>query len=396
MNRRLTLLVVSVLSIQAAFAQSSGEPSEQSVLDKAREKYQNSTAPAAPVVPAPPSLPAPEEPTFVEAAQENEDEARVPFHPFVIGFVPGLSFPMGEFDAGVDLGVVIASARDILGVQAAGVFSTARDIHGFQASGVFNTARDLRGVQTSGVFNTARRVQGIQTAGVFNTASGQVDGIQSSGVFNTAAGKVEGAQLAGVFNTAAGDVEGVQAAGVFNRARNVEGLQIGLVNIAEEVDGAQIGLVNISRAGVGGVGLAYDPLIEELGAYWQTGSRSLFTVFRASAPIADWGVANDRVLFSWGLGTRLGGRHDWLYLDLEAAAAQELGPLIEAFGSMDGTAACPRTVELRPYPELRLTLGVPLGGRLHLLGGMVVDVEIDGWQALPSRLKTGEVYRDRW
>jgi len=409
-----TTAAALLLGSALAFAQSGTEPSESYVLDKAREAYQGSQAEQ----PQPPQpAPAPETPQapYAPAAGGSSESDSVPRYPFVFTALPGLSLPFGEFDVDVQLGLVMATARDVNGLQAAFVFANARDVEGFQAAGVFANARRLSGFQASGVFNTASEgVEGFQGSGVFNTAAGDLDGFQGSGVFNTVAGDVEGyqgagvfnvaggrvsgAQMAGVANLAAGDVEGLQMAGVYNQARRVEGLQIGLVNVADDIeDGLQLGLVNIARNGVSGVVGYWEPDSDELGFAWQNGSRSLFTVLRVSAPRGDWLETSDSAIAAFGLGTRMGGRRGSPYLDLEASAAREIGPLL------DHLADCAAREEWtepsfsqRPYPSFRLSLGVPLAGRLHLLGGLNVDVDLADWPALPERRKAGSSFSDTW
>ena len=74
--------------------------------------------------------------------------------------------------------------------------------------------------------------------------------LQVAGVGNIARGNVKGLQLAGVANIAGGDVDGSQIGGLFNVAKNVDGLQLGVINMADTIKhGVPIGVLSIVRDG---------------------------------------------------------------------------------------------------------------------------------------------------
>jgi len=131
-----------------------------------------------------------------------------------------------------------------------GVDIVGEDSQGVQAALIANiTAADARYVQAAGIFSIAGgNMTGVQMSGIFNSAGSTMDGIQASGIFNTVGDSVSGAQLAGIFNFTDDNVRGFQIAGIFNYAKNITGLQAGLVNInTDNTKGLQLGLVNITN-----------------------------------------------------------------------------------------------------------------------------------------------------
>ena len=312
-----------------------------------------------------------------------------------------VSFPFGFCDVSVSGACVGAMVHDVNGIAGAGVFNLANDVRGVAGAGVFNIGHDLRGAEGAGVFNIAHDVLGLQGAGVFNIAH-SVNGVQAAGVFNMAEG-FRGIQAAGIYNVA-GDMSGLQAAAIFNVAKRVDGVQVGLVNVADEVEGLQLGLVNIARDGVQGAGLYYEPESDWLFAYFQNGSRHLYTVLGAGAPRGDWFVSSDGAVVSAGLGTRIGGRRHEAYLDIEAVACQEYKAARDSFGQFcaagseeEADSSFVRFASsFALYPELRVRLGLPLVGKLTLVGGFSTDFDLDDYPNLPASRKVGFVYGNTW
>ncbi len=395
MRRILSIAFAAALLGQAAiYAQDSGEPSEQSVLDAARAKYRaGQQADQAPEAQAEPQA----EPQAAEAPADqgqspgNSQDERIPYTPILVSFVPGVSFPFGTYDVAVAGGMIGALTRDVSGAEASGVFNLARDVRGAQGAGVFNIARGLRGVQGSGVFNMADgEVSGAQGSGVFNIA-GNLRGAQGSGVFNIAR-DVDGIQGAGVFNIA-GDVSGVQAAGVFNSARSVRGVQVGVVNVADNVDGAQIGLINIARNGIRSTSLVYEPDSGYAYAFWQAGTPYLYTLAGLGAPLSHWEVDPKGATASLGLGSR--SRLFCFTIDTDISAESAIGDL--PYGSFDWKRDWGEWEGwslLRPYPSLRIEASVPVGFHCRLVAGLKADVDVDALgERVPAALKAGGGWR---
>jgi len=441
-------LLAFLLLTDLTFAQTvSDEPSENSVLQAARDKFNQAMgqapgqaqgliapppspeAPAAPMPSASPAVPdAPPAPTqpFLELGispqsesdedgesddEENEDQ-EAPYTPLFLAFTPGISIPFGYWDSSIALGWIGVLNRDVYGFQGSSVFGIARDVSGFQGAGVFNIARDMGGFQGAGVFNVARNVSGFQGAGVFNIVEERLEGFQGAGVFNIVADAEAPIQGAGVFNIVHGSMRGLQFAGVFNTAKHIRGgqfssivnvatsirgVQIGLINIAEELDGIQIGLVNIAKNGVNGFGALYQPETSYIYGFWQNGTPSLYSLFMAAAPRADWFATQARAIVSFGLGTRikLGGP----YIDIDLSAATDIGPKIQPLWNAavhHDWIAFAATLPPYPYPSIRALVGIPILGKINAQAGFIFDVDLAGFEAVPSALKKGYTYSANW
>jgi hypothetical protein len=371
------LLAAALLFAQAAIAQDMDEPSEESVLDKARAKYWQDQQPSDSNRDADVSVnitvDVRNEETGSADAGEKSDQA--PYTLFLISFVPGLSSPLGYYDVSFAAGAIGTMTRDVNGVEGSGVFNLSRNVRGLQGAGVFNIAQKVKGFQAAGVFDLAKDVRGAQGSGVFNIAK-NIRGFQAGGVFNIAE-----------------EVSGAQVAGVFNIADKMKGIQIGLINIADEIDGVQLGLVNIAGNGVNNLGILYEPDTDWFFVQWQSGSPRFFSTLGLAARQEDWFVDLRGFSLYAGLGTRahvLG-----MNIDAEVYAVQPVLdlPLDESAWEYEGSWR-----NLRPYPALRLTAGLPLfGSRSQLVGGVYLDVEIDSLgERVPEARKSGESWSDSW
>lgn len=355
MKRFISVFAVAALLCQAAlvFAQESDEPSIMSVLDAARAKYWQDKNPASDSQDS--ETQGPDGGPSAESAQEP-----VPYTPFLISVVPGVTVPFGYYDASFVGGPIGNISRDVTGAEGAGVFNIARDLRGFQAAGVFNLTRNSLGFQGAGVFNIAEEIHGFQGAGVFNIA---------------------------------GSVSGGQAAAVFNAADRVSGVQVGLVNVAGQIDGVQIGLVNIAGNGVNSISVTYEPQTDFTYAHMQAGTPTLFTIAGLGAPSGDWFEDFSGFVASVGLGSRT--RAFGLVIDLDVSASQAIGSLpYGTFPASGDCAAWEGWDMIRAYPSVRLTAGIPLGRHLQVIGGVAADIDADSLgDRVPAALKAGDSWR---
>lgn len=187
--------------------------------------------------------------------------------PVQVSFTPGLSTHgkmssqvinnfslnvLGGYSGGLN-GVEIGGLfnldkKDVTGAQIGGIFNlTGGKVTGVQIGGIDNTVmKGVSGVQIAGINNYAKEdVHGVQIAGVYNHTSGAMNGLQIAGVSNFSKLNARGVQISGVGNVAAQGMSGVQIGGVFNYAKELKGLQIGLINVADTSAGCSIGLINI-------------------------------------------------------------------------------------------------------------------------------------------------------
>jgi hypothetical protein len=430
MKRVLAIVAMAALLAQAVVAQESSEISVQSVLEAARAKYWAAIAEIeaeAARKAAEAELKAQEAGKAAEsraAAIEKDFEywSATPFSsekypneskgytPFLISWVPGVSLPFGIWDTSFAIGSIGTIARDITGFAGSGVFNILRDVDGFAGAGVFNIFRDAEGFVGAGVFNVATGdVGGFEGAGVFNIVEGSFDGFQAAGVFNITddteapfqgAGvfniseDIVGIQMAGVFNIA-DDVEGAQFAGLFNVGRDVRGLQVGVVNVADEIHGIQIGLVNIARNGVNSVGAYYEPSTDYAYGIMQAGTTALYTTIGLGQPSVNWFNTMTDPIVSVGFGSRI--PFGPAYIDVDVSAAQAVADVMGPFlGSFERGSGHFPFEYVRPYPSIKLGLGLPLLGRLHLVGGLKIDVDLDSAPRVPQALRTGYSYSNTW
>lgn len=405
------LMALLVLS-GPAWAQDAADPDEDYVLKKAREKLagdgsasvptpQAPSAPAAsPAAQAAPAAASPASPSITiiinrgerpaREADDGEGSSDRPYFPFVIGFVPGLSFPFGTYDTSISAAAIGAMTGSVYGVQGAGVFSIALgDVRGAQGSGVFNIVEgSVQGAQGAGVFNIAGASEAVQGAGVFNIA-GDVQGGQAAGVFNIAEA-ITGVQAAGVFNIA-DEMRGVQMAGLFNVAHDAKGLMIGVVNVADKLDGVAIGLVNVIGNGIYDINVDYQFDTGMSYLTYRSGTPFLYASFFAGQPAQEIARSAAGATFGAGLGHRF--RFLFLTADVEACWETPLdAAYIAALGAAvlneDWSTAAALQPENPSFASLKATFGF---GRRRGFGpyvGIKADLGIEGLGGVPANLRS--------
>lgn len=142
------------------------------------------------------------------------------------------------------------------GIQLAGLFNDVRfDLQGFQAAGLVNRVKESSdGFQVAGLANiVSQEVKGTQAAGLANISLHNFSGVQIAGLTNFSRKKTRGTQIAGLGNISIEETDGLQIAGLGNyTSKSLNGMQIsGLFNYAKEMNGVQIGLINISDNSTG-------------------------------------------------------------------------------------------------------------------------------------------------
>ncbi len=324
-----------------------------------------------------------------DAALADEEPSEYPYTPFIVGFVPGVSYPFAVYDTSICLSAIGAITGSVDGAQAAGVFNIADGfIGGVQAAGVFNIAAgDVRGVQGAGVFNIAEDVDGVQGSGVFNIA-GNVDGVQGSGVFNIAE-DVDGVQASGVFNIAE-RMSGVQAAGVFNIADKADGVMIGLVNVADELDGVAIGLINIIGNGIHDLSVDYQPVSGIAYATFRSGTPYLYASFFAGQPTSEFARSPEGLT----AGAALGHRFKFLFVtaDVELGIEAPIDPdaVHELKSAIDNDVCLGSDFDpwLEPFGTLRASFGFGKRKGFGPYVGIKADFAPAGSGAVPESMRS--------
>jgi len=242
---------------------------------------------------------------------------------------------MGGYTAGVN-GAELAggfniSKKDVRYVQIAGIFNVvAGHVEGVQMAGLYNQVLDsLRGVQISGLGNQINKsLSGVQVAGLLNRISGTTHGVQISGLGNIAKNQVKGGQVSGLLNVseryikgfqvtgginfakeaisgvqvaglgnaARKEMKGFQLAGAYNYAKNLKGVQFGVVNIADSSSGYSIGLINIVKKGKGAFSIFANEMLP-VNLDWKSGNRKLYSIFTVGS-----GIGPDDKAYTFGFG----------------------------------------------------------------------------------------------
>jgi len=172
------------------------------------------------------------------------------------------------------------------------------------------------------------------------------------------------------------DLRGVQL-GVVNIGQDVEGTQLGLVNINRDITGLPIGLINISTAGLHNLSIFSD----EKGftyAGFQFGTKSFYTFIFGGV---DSKTPETDLASGIGMGTHFTAGP--LYLDIDFSA-KHLVPAV----TWEDKIKRFFNFGTQTFPSLRLSLGIALAKNLSLFGGIYFDGLIAGITE-PTRFHEG-------
>lgn len=256
------------------------------------------------------------------------------------------------------------------------------DLHGLQA-----------GLGANMVEGTAYGAQ-LAPLGV-NLAYGQLRGFQFGTGANIAHGLLRGAQLTLAVNYSEAETQGVQLGAGVNYARELNGVQIGLLNMGDQVRGLQLGLVNIGRS-VQGVQIGLLNLAEEM-----TGAPvGVLSLARNGSWHAEvW--ADDNALIN--VGFKVGGQHVYTvwYASLQplidpirwrvgAGIGSQYSFTEQVFANLDATAGSQFEgnwgfAGINLLSQLRLTAGYRFLPRLAVVGGVTVNVLVSSRQGVDDQ-----------
>lgn len=210
---------------------------------------------------------------------------------------------------------------EVNGMQLTGFFNFANSYTtGLQGAGFVNVINsDADVIQASGFTNFINgNLKGIQATGFANLVSGNSE-IQASGFVNITGGKLNGIQATGFVNVAR-EIEGLQMAGFVNLAKNVKGMQLGMVNVADSVDGIPIGLLSIVRNGYRKLELsAGDAMNMSLG--FKIGVRRFYNFLTLGTQFIG---GNSVLSYGYGIGSEFNLQSE-NYLNLELITHRLIG-----------------------------------------------------------------------
>lgn len=200
---------------------------------------------------------------------------------------------LGGYTAGTD-GVEVAglfnlTKGNVKKLQVAGLFNgVGGSVDGVQVAGLLNDVRtNAKGVQVAGLLNHVKeKAEGVQVAGIANVVSKDAKGLQIAGFGNLTSKNFNGMQIAGFGNMASQKMKGTQIAGFFNYAKEMDGLQIGIVNISGKSDGYSIGLINYVQHGYHKLSFSTNETINA-NVSFKMGNAKLYNIILAGKNFAD-------------------------------------------------------------------------------------------------------------
>lgn len=251
--------------------------------------------------------------------------------PVQASLIPGMStrgMMNSQINSSFSLNLLGGYTGGVRGVEIAGLFNINRiNVHALQMAGIFNTVGgsvkgvqlagvynnvfgDLNGLQMSGIHNSVKGSQtGLQITGIYNNVKNDSKGIQIAAVYNTVNGSQNGLQISGIYNVGKGKVRGMQIAGL-NYAKELDGVQIGLINITGSPSGLSFGLLNFKKDGYQKFSVTSNE-ISDINLAIKTGDNKLYTILMAGRSER----SNEEKLTSFGVGLGknipLGNRLDY-------------------------------------------------------------------------------------
>lgn len=176
---------------------------------------------------------------------------------------------------------------------------------GLEIGGVLNINRqEMHGLQIGGASNVVGTdVKGMQITAGYNYAGKDAEGWQFSGVGNHVKRNMSGLQLSFGLNIVGDKAKGMQLSPLFNYARNISGVQFGLINVSDTINGVAIGLLNISRSGYVRIELEGSDVLHNSFRF-KSGTNYLYTILEGGI---SWGNGME----AYGIGAGLGARVEY-------------------------------------------------------------------------------------
>lgn len=202
---------------------------------------------------------------------------------------------------GVEMaGLYNINRMNVYALQMAGIFNTVGgSVKGVQLAGIYNNVfGDLKGLQMSCIHNSVKGSQiGLQMTGIYNNVKKDSKGLQIAGIQNTVSGSQNGLQISAGYNIGKDTVRGAQITGLFNYAKELNGIQFGLVNITDSPSGYSFGLLNFKKNGYKKFSITSNE-ISDINFSIKTGDNKLYTILMAGRSER----SEEEKLTSFGIG----------------------------------------------------------------------------------------------
>jgi len=233
--------------------------------------------------------------TFAYPIGSNGIEAPDYSNNFSFNILYGLNGGANGFELG---SILNYNKGEVIGFQLAGVANLTTDnSKGFSLSGVANICNgNTSSVGISGVLNYSKKMSGgFQVAGVSNVCSDSASGLFLSGVLNYSKQNSKGFQMSTI-NYTAEKFTGFQL-GVVNYARELNGIQLGVVNILNDSGKAlPIGVLSIVKNGFFEFELTGGEVIYS-NLNYKMGVERFYTIFKAG-----YSYYKNNPVYSYGIG----------------------------------------------------------------------------------------------
>ena len=197
-------------------------------------------------------------------------------------------------------GLYNINRMNVNALQMAGIFNiVGGTVNGVQLAGIYNNVfGDLNGLQMSGIHNSVKGSQnGLQITGIYNSVQKNSKGMQMASILNTVKGSQNGLQISAIYNAGSETVRGAQITGILNYAKELNGIQFGLINITDSPSGYSFGLLNFKKNGYQKISITSNE-ISDLNLAVKTGDNKLYTILMAGRSERN----NEEKLFSFGIG----------------------------------------------------------------------------------------------
>ena len=127
------------------------------------------------------------------------------------------------------------------------LFSENYNIYGLKLGLPYSCNKSLNGLDVGFCNEITDDFYGVSLAAFLSLHGDNMYGVNLAGIFNISSGNESGLSFAGFYNEVGSTIYGLQAAMLYNQAKEVKGVQFGLVNYCNKLSGAQIGLINLCK-----------------------------------------------------------------------------------------------------------------------------------------------------